>query len=56
MQRQADARLLAAEFAAGRHAHHMRRKNDMLLSIELPLIGQTGPLVEVLDGILHGDR
>ncbi|MEE2034657.1 hypothetical protein [Rhodococcus chondri] len=45
---------MAGEFFASRQRHHMRRKNAMLLSIELALIGQSGPLVDVLDGILRG--
>ncbi|ETT27677.1 hypothetical protein RAJCM14343_1759 [Rhodococcus aetherivorans] len=46
--------LMAREFAASRQAHHMRRKNAMLLSIELALVGQSGPLVDILEDILRG--
>ncbi|MHC6215284.1 hypothetical protein [Rhodococcus ruber] len=49
-----ECQLMAREFSASRQAHHMRRKNAMLLSIELALVGQSGPLVDILDGILRG--
>ncbi|MFF0284100.1 hypothetical protein ACFYSW_27715 [Rhodococcus aetherivorans] len=49
-----DDQLMAREFADRRQRHHMRRKNAMLLSIELALVGQSGPLVDILDGILRG--
>ncbi|MBC2590401.1 hypothetical protein [Rhodococcus aetherivorans] len=49
-----ECQLMAREFSASRQAHHMRRKNAMLLSIELALVGQSGPLVDILHGILRG--
>ena len=48
-----DTEQIAREFSDSRQRHHMRRKNSMLLSIELALVGQSGPLVDILEGILR---